>query len=43
LKSVAHSLLSSAIGGFGRNWDPFAMANGFTSGHIEDSVIAVGT
>jgi hypothetical protein len=36
-------VLSSEIGGFGRNWDALAMANGFTFGHIEAAVIAVGT
>ncbi len=40
---LAQSSLSSETGGAGRNWDPAVMANGFMSGHIEDSVIAVGT
>ena len=43
LKSAAHSLLSSETGGFGRNWDGLAMANGFTFGHIEAAAIGVGT
>ena len=43
LKSVAHSWLSNEIGGFGRNCDGLAMANGFRFGHIEAAVIGVGT
>src|SRR5215469_3992632 len=33
----------SAIGGSGRNCDGLVMANGFTFGHMEATVIGVGT
>src|SRR5262249_25885466 len=41
--SLAHCSLLSAIGGSGRNCDGLVMANGFTFGHMEATVIGVGT